>query len=220
MLPKALVVLGFDDGSRVMRPVSIEGLEPDASPQTGDLDRQLRRLQERLRSLCVDRTLERAMRELRALQRAQAARVDSALGEALRLGLVVCAGAALDPLWLQVAGQRTLAGGASLDTEALGDILGLLEDYQRLAEVLCQLLPSDTEDPFTRAQVRLGVPLGRPERASHGVRLTVVGCRLPLPQISPSTGLVALLGSDRMDYACAIPLVEYAARSLASHGES
>jgi hypothetical protein len=64
--------------------------------------------------------------------------------------------------------------------------------------------------------VRLGVPLSpTPERGEGTLQLTVVGCRLPLPQFDGSTGAVALLGSDRMDYASVIPLVEYAARTLA-----
>ncbi len=217
VLPRALVVLGFDDGSTVMRPVTLEGLddEPHAA------DRGVRSLQERLRALCTGRTLDQAVCDLQGQQQEHQARIDRVLSEALRVGLIVCAGASLDPLWLQVAGQRTLAGEGAVQPDALGDLLGLLEDYRQLADVLCQLLPSDLHDPSGRAQVRVGVPLpGRAGGPAHQVRLTLVGCRLALPQVSASTGLVALLGSDRMDYACAIPLVEYAARSLASQGDS
>jgi hypothetical protein len=54
--------------------------------------------------------------------------------------------------------------------------------------------------------------------------LTLVGCRLPAHHPSRDaagarTGAVALLGSSRMDYASLIPLVEYAARALATHTE-
>jgi len=45
--------------------------------------------------------------------------------------------------------------------------------------------------------------------------LSLVGCRVP-PAGHERTGAVALLGPDRMDYEAAIPLVEYAARALAS----
>lgn len=228
VLPRALVVLGFGDGSTAMRTVSIEALDDDPAIA----DRQIRTLQGRLRELCSRRTLDEALVQLRALQQAQHARIDDALGEALRVGLIVCAGASLDPLWLQVAGQRTLAGGDAVAPAGLGDVLGLLEDYERLAEVLCQLVP-DGQTRSSRARVRVGVPLGRPMSPTQSVRLTVVGCRLPVrgrgsTEVQPGqvgaggtggTGMVALLGSDRMDYARAIPLVEYAARSLASHGE-
>ncbi|MEM6290272.1 MAG: hypothetical protein AAGA54_03375 [Myxococcota bacterium] len=218
VLPRALVVLGFDDGETIMRSVSMEALDDD--PVVAQ--RQVRSLQARLRSLCMNRTLDAALEQLRALQQAQQAQIDRVLAEALRVGLIVCAGASLHPLWLQVAGQRTLAldGVAVQGTEGLGEILALLEDYQQLAEVLCQLLPEDDDASHSRAKVRVGVPLARALGPTHPVRLTVVGCRLPVSQVSASTGVVALLGSDRMDYACAIPLVEYAARSLASHGDS
>ncbi len=223
VLPRALVVLGFGDGSSAMRTVTIEALDDDPALA----ERQIRTLQGRLRELCARRTLDEALVRLRALQQAQQARIDNALGEALRVGLIVCAAASLDPLWLQVAGQSTLARGDAVAPAGLGDVLGLLEDYERLAEVLCQLVP-DTQTRSSRARVRVGVPLGRPVCPTQSVRLTVVGCRLPaLPgaaadaQPSPrATGIVALLGSDRMDYARAIPLVEYAARSLAMHGQA
>lgn len=221
VLPRALVVLGFGDGSTAMRTVSVEALSDD--PEAAD--REVRALQGHLRALCIGRNLDEALARLRGLQQAQQARIDRALAEALRVGLIVCAGASLDPLWLQVAGQRTLAGGDGVRPEGLGEVLGLLEDYERLAEVLCQLVPT-ADVAGQRARVRVGVPMSR---EAQPVRLTVVGCRLPVPIVEAgveadsgrrSTGMVALLGSDRMDYARAIPLVEYAARSLAAHGES
>ena len=229
VLPKALVVLSFEDGSTAMRTVAIEALDDDPSMA----DRQVRTLQAKLRELCTGRSLDEALGRLRALQQAQQARIDHALAEALRVGLIVCAGASLDPLWLRVAGQRTLAAGGGVAAEGLGEVLGLLEDYQRLAEVLCQLVPDGHAAP-NRARVRVGVPLARTVGPTYPVRLTVVGCRLPVGDpssgavtLSPrttgasgATGIVALLGSDRMDYARAIPLVEYAARSLAAHGDS
>ena len=219
VLPRALVVLGFGDGSTAMRTVSIEALDEDPALA----DRQVRSLQAHLRELCTGRSLDEALARLRGLQQAQQARIDHALAEALRVGLIVCAGASLDPLWLQVAGQRTLAGGDGVRPESLGEVLGLLEDYQRLAEVLCQLVPAsegNAHQAQAQARVRVGVPLSRALAPVHPARLTVVGCRLPHLETGPHpTGMVALLGSDRMDYARAIPLVEYAARSLAAHGE-
>jgi transcriptional regulator of heat shock response len=108
VLPRALVVLGFGDGSTAMRTVSIEALSED--PEAGD--RQVRVLQGHLRELCTGRSLDEALARLRSLQQAQQARIDRALAEALRVGLIVCAGASLDPLWLQVAGQGTLAAAS------------------------------------------------------------------------------------------------------------
>ncbi len=245
VLPRALVVLGFGDGATVMRTVSVESLDEDPD-DPGAADRQVRTLQSKLRALCSGRTLDEALTQLRAQQQAGQARVDRALAEALRLGLIVCAGASLDPLWLQVSGQGTLAVEA-VTSDGLGELLGLLEDYQRLAEVLCQLVPASPEGRLGsesgRAQVRVGVPLGRsalgrPDGPAHPVRVSVVGCRLPIPRLPTpersdgaaqqdsaaaghsETGIVALLGFERMDYARAIPLVEYAARSLAALGDS
>jgi heat-inducible transcriptional repressor len=211
---RALVVLSFDDGSTVMRPVNFD--------QAGDADdfaAAQRRICEKLRMLCRGRTLEAARAELLRLKDEDEARFDRSLAEALRVGLIVCAGAALDPLWLHVAGQPSLARGLPTNAATqLHDLLELLEDYRQLADVLCQLLPGPTDEDALRARVRLGVPLSRaPERGGDSLELTVVGCRLPLPQFDGSTGAVALLGTDRMDYASVIPLVEYAARTLAAH---
>jgi transcriptional regulator of heat shock response len=238
---RALVVLSFDDGTAVMRPVNL-----DRIAGTDDIAATQRRICEKLRMLCRGRTLEAARSELLRRKGEEEARFDQTFAEALRIGLIVCAGAALDPLWLHVAGQPNLARGLSPDgasqsssrpfgPEGLGDLLELLEDYRRLADVLCQLLPGPADEDALRARVRLGVPLspllpsraigtGGPEGVAEGAErshdtfeLTVVGCRLPLPQFDGSTGAVALLGSDRMDYAAVIPLVEYAARTLAAH---
>ena len=219
---RALVVLSFDDGSTVMRPVDIQLVAP-AAPEgdRGDIDDEhlvvQRRICEKLRMLCRGRTLEAARGELLRRKGEEEARFDRTFAEALRVGLIVCAGAALHPLWLHVAGQPNLARGLSPESaEQLGDLLELLEDYRRLADVLCQLLPGPTDEDSLRARVRLGVPLSpAPERSDEMLALTVVGCRLPLTQVDGSTGAVALLGSDRMDYASVIPLVEYAARTLA-----
>ena len=220
---RALVVLSFDDGSTVMRPVNFfedgtRGLASDDG-DADDLAAAQRRICEKLRMLCRGRTLEAARAELLRRKGEDEARFDRSLAEALRVGLIVCAGAALDPLWLHVAGQPNLARGMSTTTAAqLHDLLELLEDYRQLADVLCQLLPGPTDEDALRARVRLGVPLSRaPERGGDSLELTVVGCRLPLPQFDGSTGAVALLGTDRMDYASVIPLVEYAARTLAAH---
>lgn len=219
---RALVVLSFDDGSTVMRPVDIQLVAPTGpEADRGDIDDEhlavQRRICEKLRMLCRGRTLEAARGELLRRKGEEEARFDRTFAEALRVGLIVCAGAALDPLWLHVAGQPNLARGLSPESaDQLGDLLELLEDYRRLADVLCQLLPGPTDEDSLRARVRLGVPLSpAPEGSDETLALTVVGCRLPLTQFDGSTGAVALLGSDRMDYASVIPLVEYAARTLA-----
>ena len=210
---RALVVLSFDDGSTVMRPVALD--------RVGDTDEwpaAQRRVCEKLRMVCRGRTLEAARAELLRRKGEEEARFDVTLAEALRVGLIVCAGAALDPLWLHVAGQPNLARGLSPDgATQLGDLLELLEDYRRLADVLCQLLPGPGDEDALRARVRLGVPLTPAQGRGEMLELAIVGCRLPLPQFDGSMGAVALLGSDRMDYASVIPLVEYAARTLAAH---
>jgi transcriptional regulator of heat shock response len=186
----------------------------------------LERLAEQLRALCVGRTLADARVELLALQNEHEARFDRLLAEALRVGLALTAGVWFDPLWLQVAGKPTLArelGGV----ESLSAVLGLLEDTQRLAEVLCQLLPDPAGTQDVRAQVRVdatGALLrsgsdDEPRLAMGLPTLALVGCRLPdagPTSGSPAKGAVALLGTDRMDYAAVIPLVEYAARALAA----
>ena len=222
---RVLVMLGLDDGA--------------SSVCTVDLEREivegegvLRRLQGLLRELTVGRNLGEAREHLRQLIEAQEQRVDGLLHEALRVGLLLCA-MSFDPLWMQVAGQRSLLGaaGPSGEGEAPAQILALLEDYQRLAEILCQLLPEPEPEPRASVQVDVGdsklLSVGAlpvPLVSHHGVRalsgLSLVGCRLgwPSPRSAgaTTTGAVALLGSPRMDYEAVIPLVEYAARAMAA----
>jgi heat-inducible transcriptional repressor len=214
--PRALVVLEMDTGTRSMQPVTVERL------LDGDEDfaTALLRLQHRLRALCIGRTLAQARGELLERQSEHEARFDRVLGAALEVGLALCGGLWLDPLWLQVAGKRSLARELSA-TEQLGDVLSLLEDTQRLAEVLCQLLPDPDGD--VRAEVCVGglldhEPGGRGDGSAILSGLALVGCRLPstVGTDTAQKGAVALLGSDRMDYASVIPLVEYAARALAA----
>lgn len=225
--PRALVVLEMDTGRRSMHPVTVERLT-EGNEEFGTA---LLGLQHRLRSLCLGRTLADARRELLEMQCEQEARFDRVLGAALRVGLVLCGGLWLDPLWLQVAGKPALARELS-GAEQLGEVLSLFEDTQRLAEVLCQLLPDPGEHDRVRAEVRVGAGgLLEPELVGRGAGrplwltdstltgLALVGCRLPSSAGVPDAaqrGAVALLGSDRMDYASVIPLVEYAARALAA----
>lgn len=172
----------------------------------------LNRLQERLRGLCVGKTLREARAELGRLSAEQEARLDRLLAESLRVGLWLCAAAALDPLWVQIAGQRLLTG----QPDALAQVLGLLDDYYGLAQLLCQLLPEQAREQ-PRAAVHVGGDFetslaGQPQVLAG---LSVVGCRIHPPE-EGRTAVVALLGPARMDYEAAIPLVEYAAGALAS----
>jgi hypothetical protein len=125
----------------------------------------------------------------------------------------------MDPLWLRLAGQGSLASQAERAPLELSGILGVLEDYQRLAHVLCQLLPSATGE----TEVKLGVDLAtadgtREDEPGRAGVLSLVGCRVSPPEAWVSsgtqTGVLALLGPTRMDYRRVIPLVEYAARAL------
>lgn len=216
---RALVVIGLEDGTSNMRTVEVERELLDGDPS-------LRRIQQLLRELTCGRSLEQAREQLRELLGAQEARIDQYFAEALRIGLLLCV-SAFDPLWMQVAGQSALAREAPSDPAGLGELLGLLDDYQRLAEVLCQLLPEPEDTPH--AAVHLGAAEaspGVPLRAlgSSGGGLTLVGCRLRWPAMrepgsgAPTTGAVALLGSPRMDWEAVIPLVEYAARAMLARG--
>src|SRR5690606_38838369 len=101
---RALVVATLDSGATMMQPISVERLLSGRSERTVEL----LRLQERLRWLCRGRTLAAARAELARLQREQEARADRLLAEAIRVGMALCAGVLLDPLWLQVAGQPSL----------------------------------------------------------------------------------------------------------------
>lgn len=235
---RVLVMLGLDDGASSVRTI-------DCDRQLLARAGELRRVQDLLRELTVGRTLEQARERLRSLLDAQEQRVDRLVSEALRIGLMLCV-MSFEPLWMQVAGHGSLPGwaGASAGAvegdrsaaDAVAEILTLLEDYQRLAEILCQLLPEPEAEPRASVCVDLsleqlgaavlGAPLlGMPRPGG----LTLVGCRLRWPALrsapssspasgpsGPSMGAVALLGSPRMDYEAVIPLVEYAARAMAA----
>jgi heat-inducible transcriptional repressor len=233
---RVLVMLGLDDGVSSVRTI-------DCDRELLAREGELRRVQELLRELTVNRTLEQAREHLRSLLDAQEQRVDRMVSEALRIGLMLCM-MSLEPLWMQVAGHGSLpgwagaSGGASETADAVAEILALLEDYQRLAEILCQLLPEPEAEP--RASVRVDLSLEQLGAAALGQpmlgvswpgQLTLVGCRLRWPSralssASPassatgmrgaSMGAVALLGSPRMDYEAVIPLVQYAARAMAA----
>ncbi|MCA9654093.1 MAG: hypothetical protein H6712_08685 [Myxococcales bacterium] len=209
---RALVVLTLEGGASQIQPVELE------LPEGADAGAELRRLQERLRRLCVGHSLPSAREVLLARLGEREAQVDRLLAQALRVGLSLCAVSLLDPLWMQVAGQPALARGVS-DTGSLGEVLSLLEDDQRLAEVLEQLLPATGDGP-PRAQVHVGVrgrlDLRPPDDGGRELGLSLVGCRVPVAGEGPDRGAVALLGPARMDYAAMIPLVEYAARAMAA----
>lgn len=233
---RLLVMIGLEDGSSSVRTVEVGR---DLLTRQGDL----RRLQELLRELTLGRSLEQARQRLSAYIEAQAQRVDRLVAEALRIGLLLCV-ASFEPLVMQVAGQGSLLAGEGGEASAV-ELLGLLEDYQRVAEILCQLLPDTHDDP--RASIRvdlagsgvglsaLGLRGGLPGHAGAtlGVQgrlsgLTLVGCRLRwagreggrdgVSGSDGTTAAVALLGSSRMDYEAVIPLVEYAARAMAARG--
>ncbi len=211
---RALVVLTMASGATHVQPIELDVLPPGA-----DVAAELRQLQTRLRSLCVGRTLPDAREALLRRLGEHEAHVDRLLAQALRVALGLCAISPLDPLWMQMAGQPALARGVA-EPEHLGDLLTLLADDQRLAEVLDQLLPALADGPV-RAKVHVGVrglidgaPQSPEARAEPG--LSLVGCRVPMGQDGPDRGAVALLGPARMDYAAMIPLVEYAARALAA----
>ncbi len=242
--PRALVVLAFRAGGTSVHPIHVERF----AEQSTDLAADLLRLQARLRQLCIGRTLDEAHRDIVALQHDAESRVDRLLAEAVRIGLALCTLGAFDPLWLHVAGQSSLARDVAhqvAGAEIVADVLTRLEDYRRLADVLCQLLPP--ADALPRAEVRLGgsALLASTHAATRGVvdesddaplRLAVVGCRLPAdaePIGAGATGVgstragarspgvvrmgaVALVGIDRLDYAEVVPLVEYAAKALAA----
>lgn len=199
----ALAVLEMHDGSQSVRRVRL------ATASSGDA---VTRIGDRLRVLIEGRTLQAAREHLRGVMSEHEARVDALLGEAVRLGLTVCSTACLDPLSMQVVGQATLAGAPRVSDD-LPQVLELLEDYHRLADVLCQLLPDDEEG---RAQIHLDVALGSGRSEGHA-GLSLVGCRLAVIGVGdevPQTGAVAVLGPDSMDYEAVIPLVEYAARAI------
>lgn len=221
---RALVVLTLEGGATHVQPIE---LEPPFAGAGDDADAALRGLQERLRRLCAGQTLPDAREALLRRLHEHEAQVDRILAQALRVALALCARSPLDPLWMQVAGQPALARRLA-DVDRLGDVLTLLEDDQRLAEVLDQLLPAPAGDDVPRARVHVGVrglpglvaagpgDAGLPGAGEGEPGLSLVGCRVPVAGGGPDRGAVALLGPARMDYAAMIPLVEYAARALAA----
>jgi heat-inducible transcriptional repressor len=224
---RLLVMIGLEDGSSSVRTVDV-GREVLARQG------ELRRLQDLLRELTIGRSLEQARAQLCAHIEAQEQRVDRLVAEALRIGLLLCV-ASFEPLVMQVAGHGSLLAGEGGESTA-AELLELLEDYQRVAEILCQLLPDTHANP--RASIRadlvgLGVLPGASGLAASGrlSGLTLVGCRLRWSgrgwgreagrrwtKPDGTTAAVALLGSPRMDYEAVIPLVEYAARAMAARG--
>lgn len=203
---RGLAVSTSEDGARVVRRVELG--QADSAPFAP--------VREQLRSLLVGRTVSEAREHLQALLEDERARVDAVVALAVRLGLVLCGGYALDPLWLRVAGQPSLAVVGDAALPDLARTLEVLEDYQRLAYLLCQLFPEGSEAP----EVRVGVDLGATVAEPGSRILSLVGCRVP-PQVARAasgaeTGVLALLGPTRMDYPRLIPLVEYAARAMAA----
>lgn len=239
---RVLVMLGFDDGASSVRTVELQR-------EVLGTEGELRRIQGLLRELTVGRSLTEASRELRELLAVERERFDRCMAEALRVGLLLCV-ASFDPLWMQVAGQGSLVGpdggvsaGPGADPQSIAELLALLEDYQQLAAILCQLLPepAGVRVGEHRAAVRLDLGLSQLGAAglgagssvgagaglgtglAVGAGLSLVGCRLRWGGASegegpPATAAVALLGSPRMDYEAVIPLVEYAARAMAARG--
>ncbi len=220
---RLLVVVGFDGGATTVHPVSFED-----HPTVESLTSEALGIQARLREFCLGRTLFEAHAELATARDELRLRVDRRLAEVVRLGLSLCAGAELDPLWLSVTGQARLARGIGPGGgDGLGEVLARLEDDRRLAEILCQLLPAASFAEQPHATVVLGgaamldhgsSPHGGATAAGDAtLRLALVGCRLPATSTATArVGAIAVLGPDRMDYASVIPLVEYAARALAA----
>jgi len=224
--PRALVTVTMSDSSRAVHAVTLESLGLGRSERDDAI--VLGKVQERLRWLCEGRTLAEARELLLALLAKEEARLDRLLAEALRVGLGVCTAAAMDQLRVEVAGQSSLPRSSTeAGKEPLAEVLALLDDCHLLAEVLCQLLPEPGDDPSPRAEVCVG-GLGDPAASTVDVGwggslpgFALIGCRLPRTPVSEGTEAstkagLALLGSDRMDYESVIPLIEYAARALAS----
>jgi heat-inducible transcriptional repressor len=157
---RALVLMGLEDGSSSVRTIEIDG---ELFTRAGEM----RRLQDLLRELTLGHTLERARQQLRERLDAQEQRVDRLVAEALRIGLLLCV-ASFDPLWMQVAGRGSLlTRDATSEGDSVAEVLTLLEDYQRVAEILCQLLPDAHADPRVSVRVDLALErLGALER--HG----------------------------------------------------
>jgi len=235
-----MITVGIDALSAEAMISSVTTVGSDESRREGDGPRSetldvdaIERLRTELRRLCAGRTLPEAREEVLRRLGEHEARVDRILAHALALGLMLSSVGPLDPLWLQAAGGSALALGG-VEATQLSDVLGLLEDDQRLAEVLSQLVGEAGPGEQPRAHVHLGAAAllrstadaGRttgshtvvPPTATSHPHLTLVGCPVPLPRSADGEpvqrGAVALIGPDRMDYAAVIPLVEYAARAL------
>lgn len=227
---RLLAVVEMDGGARHLHTVDLEAA---ATAESTSLDPSpldpvlVERMQVELRRLCTGRTLPQAREAVLRRMGERQARVDRILAHALTVALVLSSVGPLDPLWMQVAGGPMLARGG-VDADRLGDVWALLEDDQRLAEVLSQLVGPTDGVASPRAHVHVGSQTWLDGSGSEattangdddGPTLTLVGCHVPLAGPNGSTakrGAVALIGPDRMDYAAVIPLVEYAARALAA----
>ncbi len=214
---RALLVTTTREGSRRLRRIDVD------TELVRDAD-ELERVAAQLDALVVGRTLAEAREQLSALVREREAQLDQLLAYAVRLGWLVCSGLGLDPLWLEVAGQPSLTHAVEGQEGALAQTLAALEDYQRLAHLLCQLLPEGEAAPSVRVGLGPGLELAWAEGSKAGVAapFSLVGCRVEPASAralsGAETGVVALLGPSRMDYARLIPLVEYAARAVAERG--
>lgn len=214
---RALAMLVTADGSRSVQRLS---LDEDVSRGLRDQPSEVwETLSRRLSELLKGRTLIEAREELRARLAEREAMVDQLLARSLQVGVWLCTAALLEPLWVHVFGQRWLTQHPNAE---LDDLLGLLEDDHRLAEILCQLLPvtsSQGAEQLPRAGVRFDVPFAASSASGSG--LALVGLQVADGDIDSlqhgqraQTGALALLGADRMDFGVVIPLVEYAAQSL------
>lgn len=231
---RLLVMTVLEDGSSTVRTVEVDR---DVLIRAGEL----RRLQELLRELTIGHSLEQAREHLCSHLEAQEQRVDRLVADALRIGLLLCV-APFEPLIMQVAGHGSLLGGEPGEATA-AELLELLEDYQRVAQILCQLLPDSQADPRASIRAGLGALAGRAGLAAprglaqQGLRagpslaedrlsgLTLIGCRVGWRghghgprRTAGTTAAVALLGSPRLDYEAVIPLIEYAARAMVARG--
>lgn len=211
---RALVVLTL--AGQQARIVPVDVYDDGRAVEAGELDE----LRAQLRQLCRGHSLPQARTRLLARLHEREAKLDHALAGALRIGLLVCREDAMDPLWIEVSGQPVLAKGVAAPGR-LAELLSLLEDDQRLAQLLCQLLPEPNPATSLRAEVRVGAQgLLTAQEPASSLGLSLVGCRVPAGSGGVATGhehgAVVLLGPDRMDYATIIPLVEYAARALAA----
>ncbi len=206
---RGLATIVMEDGKAHTYPVELE---------VGQCS-ELAQVEARLSETILGRTLAEARDRLMARQLECERHADAALAAALRLGLALCASAWLDPLWIQVAGAPRLlrdglvpGGGTSAPGLAdLAKVFTALEDVQRLAALLCQLLPAQPDPQDLHVAVHVDVSLdpnhdsdalavphgagpasnlgvaGSAHAASHRVGLSVVGCRLAAPACPPAS---------------------------------